>query len=274
MSDLGEINLRGFILDMDGVIWRGDQPLGHLPGLFQEMDNQGWSVTLATNNATRSVDQYVERLAGFGVHVEPWQIINSALTTGEFLKEKFPDGGPVFVVGEQPLINTLETYGFYNQESGALAVIGSMDRTFDYHKLYYANQNIRAGAIFIGTNPDRTFPGPEGITPGAGSILAAIETASETNPLIIGKPKKKMFELAIQRMGLRPENCLVVGDRLETDIAGGQAMGCMTGLVLSGVTDEELARTWSPQPTFTAPDFTTLLGAFVEGNIRVFATGV
>ena len=265
MADLSERNLRGLILDMDGVLWRGDQPLGDLPALFDLMASQGWSVTLATNNATRSVHQYVEKLAGFGVELEPWQVINSALTTGEYLKERFPKGGPVFVVGEQGLIDTLEEYGFYNQETEALAVIGSMDSTFDFHKLYYANQNIRQGAIFIGTNPDPTFPGPKGITPGAGSILAAIETASETSPLIIGKPMKEMFTLAIQRMGLQAAHCLVVGDRLETDIAGGQAMGCLTGLVLSGVTDETSGQAWTPPPTFTAPDLTALLETLCEG---------
>ncbi len=272
MAELIDIKLRGLILDMDGVIWRDTEPLGDLPKIFEAMANEEWQVTLATNNATRSVDQYVEKLANFGVAIEPWQVINSALTTAEHLREKFPSGGPVYIVGEAGLLEALGKYGFYHQEKDALAVIGSMDRTFDYQKLYFANQNIRQGAEFIGTNPDKTFPSPEGITPGAGSILAAIETASETSPLIIGKPKKKMFELAIQRMDLIARECLVVGDRLETDIAGGQAMGCMTGLVLSGVTDETQARAWNPPPTFIAPDLSQLLNSFIEGDPGVFIT--
>lgn len=157
MAELIDIKLRGLILDMDGVIWRDTEPLGDLPKIFEAMANEEWQVTLATNNATRSVDQYVEKLANFGVAIEPWQVINSALTTAEHLREKFPSGGPVYIVGEAGLLEALGKYGFYHQEKDALAVIGSMDRTFDYQKLYFANQNIRQGAEFIGTNPTKRF---------------------------------------------------------------------------------------------------------------------
>jgi len=121
---------------------------------------------------------------------------------------------------------------------------------------------IRAGAPFIATNPDPTFPTPEGLVPGAGAIIAAIEAATGVEAEVIGKPNPGMYRVALQRLKAAPEETLVVGDRLETDIAGAQALGCRTALVLSGVTDEQRARQWDPAPDWIFPDLQTLLEKF------------
>ncbi len=110
-----------------------------------------------------------------------------------------------------------------------------------YQKLSRATLHIRAGAPFYGTNPDKTFPTPQGLVPGAGSILAAIEAATDVKPIIIGKPQPAMMYMALEKLGTLPEETLVVGDRLETDIAAGQAAGCKTALVLSGVSTKQQA---------------------------------
>jgi 4-nitrophenyl phosphatase len=254
-------SIQALILDMDGVLWRGDQLLGNLPAIFNEIKHRGLKVMLATNNATRSITQYLQKMSSHGVEMDDWQVINSAEATAHYLQDRYPSGGPVFVVGENGLQQTLLERGFYHSETDneILAVVASMDRTLSYEKLSKATLMIRAGAEFIGTNPDRTFPDRSGILPGAGSILALLEAASEVNPTIIGKPAPKMYRIALGRLHTLPQQTLVVGDRLETDIAGGQALGCRCALVLSGVTSEVEAQKWKPAPDLIASDLTNLL---------------
>ncbi len=240
--------IKGLILDMDGVLWRGDQPLLDMQAFFASMDSFGIQVILATNNATKSVSQYQEKLRQFGVSLPANHIVNSAMSAAYYLKNKYPSGGPVFVVGESGLVTTLEDWGFHLAENDVLAVVAGLDRTITYAKLSSAAQLIRSGVEFIGTNPDLTFPSPNGLTPGAGSVLAFIEAGSGVKPIITGKPEPFMFDLALQRMGLAPDQVLAIGDRLDTDILGGQRAGCRTGVVLTGVATLTEIQSWSPQP--------------------------
>lgn len=251
--------IKALILDMDGVIWRADQPIGDLPTIFASLKHKGYGVLLATNNSTRTVDQYLQVIAGLGVFLEPWQIVTSSEAVGDYLKAKYPLGGPVYVVGEEGLLDAMRRRGFYIDTQKTLAVIAGMDRQVTYQKIAVANRLIRSGAIYIGTNPDKTFPTPEGLIPGAGSIITAIATAAETDPIILGKPKPFMYELGLQRLQLQPEQVLVVGDRLETDIVGAQEIGCYSALVLSGVTSPADAQRWQPQPDWIGPDLATLV---------------
>jgi 4-nitrophenyl phosphatase len=265
--------IQALILDMDGVLWRGDEPIGDLPAIFATITRRNWQVTLATNNATLSVDQYVEKIARMGVSLNRHQIVNSALATAHYLHKLFPDGGSVYIVGEIGLALTLAEYGFTAlpirveelpaKQDQIKAVIVAYDRQVTYEKLTIATRLIRSGALFLATNPDRTFPTPQGLVPGAGAILAAIEAATGEKALIIGKPSPEMYLVALENMGVAPQNTLVVGDRLETDIAGGQKLGCQTALVLSGVTSAQSAQQWRPPPTWIAPDLTTLLNTIV-----------
>ncbi len=266
--------IKALILDMDGVLWRGDQPLGDLPAIFQAFEQAGLKTALATNNATQTPQQYLDKLARFGVRLERWQIVNSALAAAEMLAERFPQGGPVFVVGEQGLYDALSERGFRplnppgavvpgGAQAGPeqpVAVIAGMDRAISYPKLSLATQYIRRGALFVGSNPDRTYPLPFGLVPGAGAILAALEAATDVAPLIAGKPGPEMYRAALRRLGTAAHETLVVGDRIETDIAGAQALGCPTALVLSGVTPPEQAYAWTPPPTLIAPDLTAIAG--------------
>ncbi len=252
-------HLRGLILDMDGVLWRDHQPIGDLTAIFKRIATLDLRVILATNNATRSVSSYLEKLSGFGVHLEPWQIITSSQATAQYLHQHHPEGGNVFVVGETGLIEALQEKGFTNHSSAAHTVIAGMDRHLTYEKLTQATLLIRAGAAFIGTNPDRSFPTPAGLVPGAGAILALLETATDVTPIIIGKPGPIMYQQALERLGTAPEQTLAVGDRLETDILGGQNTHCKTALVLSGVTTLSQAHAWTPAPDLIADDLAAIL---------------
>jgi 4-nitrophenyl phosphatase len=252
-------SVKAIILDMDGVLWRDNEPIGNLPEIFSEIGMRGWQVSLATNNATRTINQYVEKLANFGVEVQENQIINSAQTAAIYLKKFFPQGGNVYCVGESALSNTILNEGFNISTKNVVAVVVAMDRKLTYEKLVQATLLIRSGAKFIATNPDRTFPTPVGLVPGTGATLAALEAASEIKPVVVGKPAPEMYQIAMQRMGILPENTLVVGDRLETDIAGAQEIGCGSALVLSGVTSLQKAQAWKPALDWLATDLTSLL---------------
>lgn len=256
--------IQGMILDMDGVLWKESQALADLPAVFGHIRDQGWQVMCMTNNSTRTPDHYLERLDSLGVELEPWQVINSSETTASYLKQEYPQGGSIYAVGEEGLYSALQDYGFetlHDQEGETLplAVVAGMDRSLTYLKIEQAARLIRAGVPFIGTNPDKTYPTPEGLSPGAGVVLAAIEAASGTSPTIMGKPHQRMYLTALERLGCSAEEVLVVGDRLETDIQGAQGVGCRSALVFSGVTSPQELDHWSPAPDVTAQDIHQLI---------------
>ncbi len=172
------------------------------------------------------------------------------------MAKKHPAGGSVYVVGEQGLVEALQKQNFFHVENpldeNILAVAAGLDRGLTYEKIEHAARLINQGVPFIGTNPDITIPTPDGIAPGAGVIIKAIETVSGTSAEIIGKPKTYLFNLALQRAGCSPDEAIMIGDRLETDIAGAQNLGMRTGLVLSGVTDRSTAEAWYPPPDLIA----------------------
>ena len=252
--------IRGLIFDMDGVIWRNHQPIGDLAEIFKTINSKNLSYCFATNNSSQTITNYVKPLTSFGIPVIADQIFTSATATAELLVNIFPDRGNIFVIGMPGLHQTLEDSGFSISEMNTVAVVAGIDTEINYQKLKTATLLIRAGAPFFGTNPDKTFPTPEGQVPGAGSILAAIESASGVKPQIVGKPQPTMFLQAINSLHLPPDQVLVVGDRLETDIAGGQAAGCKTALTLSGVTNLAQAESWVPAPDIIAADLTELVG--------------
>ncbi|MBN1665665.1 MAG: HAD-IIA family hydrolase [Anaerolineales bacterium] len=259
--------LRALIIDMDGVLWRGAQAIGDLPVNFARIAQLGWRAVLATNNATKLSAQFIEKLAGFGVQLEPWQVISSAVATAYHLKQQHPQGGPVYIIGESGLQQALREQGFWPVTDDPLAVVVGLDHALNYEKFRQATLLIRGGVPFIGTNPDRTFPTPEGLVPGAGSLLALLEAATDVQPEVIGKPNPAMYRVALEKLGTQPPETLVIGDRLETDIAGAQALGCPTALVLSGVTSPQQAAAWQPQPEMIAADLSTLLDRLESASI-------
>ena len=272
MVDLSTVH--GLILDMDGVLWKDHEPIGNLPSIFERIHRLGLKVILATNNATKDVQNYLDKLQSFGVKLESWQVVNSSMAAVSYLKRRFPQAGPVYVVGMDGLKRTLSEAGFDHREQGeVLAVVVGMDRSLTYAKLRRATLLIRAGVPFIGTNSDRSFPTPDGLAPGAGAILAAIHTASDVAPIICGKPEPELYQLAMDRLMLLPEAVLAVGDRLETDILGGQAIGCRTAVVLSGVATPEAAASWQPPPDLVASELSSVIDILEEQLTFIGTTG-
>lgn len=252
-------NIKGLILDMDGVLWREKSPVVDLPLTFHTIHQKHLKVVLATNNSTKSPAAYQSLLQGYGVALETRQILTSSLAVADMLHHRFPAGGNVYIIGESGLQEALEERGFSISEKKPIAVVAGIDRNINFEKLKIATLLIRSGIPFYATNPDRTFPTPEGLIPGAGAILAALEAATDQTPLIAGKPHTALLEVSLQRLGTSPEETLMVGDRLETDILGGQNAGCKTALVLSGVSTLEQARQMQPPPDLIARDLLDLV---------------
>ncbi|HSM57222.1 MAG TPA: HAD-IIA family hydrolase [Candidatus Sulfomarinibacteraceae bacterium] len=244
------------ILDMDGVLWRGEQPMPGLPDFFATLRRLNIGFVLATNNATKVASQYTEKLGRMGVTVPTEAILTSAEATAEHLQEQYAPGTTAYVIGESGLRTTMRQKGFELLEAddfvgaGArteLVVVG-FTRHVCYPQLASAAHLINNGARFVGTNPDVTFPAEAGFMPGAGSILAFLRAATGQEPTVIGKPERAIFMEALERLDSTPENTAMVGDRLETDIIGAQAAGLHTILLLSGVTRRAHLDTSDVQP--------------------------
>ena len=256
-------NIKALIIDMDGVIWRGDAPVGNLPATFKRIRERGLRFVFATNNGTRTSEQYVTRLQSFGVDVEPWQVITSAQAAAHGLSQKFPPGTKVFMIGEAGIRYALEEKGFEvlstEDATHAQAVLVGIDREITFQKMVEATLLVRSGIPFYVTNPDKTFPTPRGEIPGAGAWYSVIVTASGVEPIVAGKPFPFLVELALEKLGTQKEETLVVGDRIETDIAAGQGVGCPTALVLSGVSSKLQADSWKPAVDLVADDLSSLI---------------
>jgi 4-nitrophenyl phosphatase len=248
---------------MDGVLWKADAPIGNLPAVFDRIRACGLKVAFATNNGTLTPKQYVERLAGFGVTAKPWQVVTSSLGVAYLLTQRFPSGGQVYVIGEAGVMLALREKGFeplpLEEATRAQAIVMGFDRSINFAKMSEAALLVRHGIPFYATNPDKTFPTPRGEIPGAGAWISVIATATGIEPIYAGKPAPYLLELARERLGTTKEETLVVGDRLETDIAGGQRAGCPVALVLSGVSTREQGKAWKPVVNVIAEDLETLL---------------
>jgi 4-nitrophenyl phosphatase len=257
-------NFKALILDMDGVLWKMDAPIVDLPATFKRIRERGLKFAFATNNGTKTPGQYVEKFAGLGVDVDPAQVVTSALCVARMLEKKFPGGGKIFVIGEHGIRAALKEKGFeilsVNNAPKADAFVIGVDRSVDYEKMAEATLLVRAGTPFYATNPDKTFPTPRGEIPGAGAWISVITTATGIEPVIAGKPYPYLMEMALEQLGTKKKETLVVGDRLETDIVAGQAVGCPTALVLSGVSPKEQAEEWMPKIDVIADDLFKLVG--------------
>jgi 4-nitrophenyl phosphatase len=250
-------DMRAAVIDMDGVLWEGNRPMPGLVAFFEALRNRQIRFVLATNNASQTPEQYVAKLARMGVTVTRAEIFTSSLATALLLRERSPGGARVFAIGEDGLTQALSEAGFTLgglYENGADYVTVGMDRTITWDKLATATLNIRAGATFVGTNPDLTLPTERGLTHGNGAILAALQAATGVKPLVIGKPEPTMYQQAMKQLGCDPALTVGLGDRLDTDILGAVRAGLPSLLVLSGVSRREDLAKVDFQPTWVMQD--------------------
>ncbi len=247
---------KGFIFDLDGTVYLGDFLIPGADRVIRLLREKGKQVVFLSNKPLQTREDYASKLSGLGIPTHPDQVINSTFVMVHYLRKNAPRA-KLFVVGENPFIDELKRAGFTISEEPTEIdyVVVAFDRTFDYRKLNIAFQAIkRFGAHFVATNPDRTCPVEGGEIPDCAGMIAAIEAVTEKKvEVIVGKPSPIMIQTVLDVLGLRPEECILVGDRLETDIRMGKDSGITTGIVLTGVTDEEMLKGIKHTPG--QPDF-------------------
>jgi glycerol 3-phosphatase-2 len=249
------------LFDLDGVIFAGSVAIPHAVDAVQRLQAQGVRCAFVTNNALRTPEEIATHLAGFDLNVDPADIVTSPQVAVRELGRLVPAASAVLVVGGAGLRDEVTAAG-YRIVTGAAdepaAVIQGFAPTIGWAHLAEAGFAIQAGAVWIATNADPTLPTERGVAPGNGSLVQVVATVVGRQPdVIAGKPNPALFELAAERLGaVRP---LVVGDRLDTDIAGGQRAGMRTALVLTGIT-RNVAQS-DPQPDYVLRD---LRGLFAD----------
>ncbi|NHN30293.1 HAD-IIA family hydrolase [Paenibacillus agricola] len=228
--------MKGFILDLDGTLYDGDAPIPYAPEFIQWLRDNSYPYLYVTNNSSRTPEQVAAHLRKAGINALPEEVLTSSQAAALYMKER-NIGKHVYAIGEIGLKQALQEVGFKIVEEGEQPdfVVQGIDREFSYSKLAHAVRFIRSGAAFVLTNPDHLLPMNGEVHPGAGSIAASIERASQTEPTIIGKPSPIIMNYAIAKLGLPFNQIWVVGDNLQTDIQGGLAAGCRTALVLTGL---------------------------------------
>jgi NagD protein len=246
---------KGFIFDLDGTVYLSDSLIPGADRVIGLIRSKRRKVVFLSNKPIQTRDDYAAKLTRLGIPTQPDEVINSTLVMISYLKKNAPTA-KLFVVGESPFVEELKGAGFIITEEPKEIdyVVVAFDRTFDYRKLNVAYQAIKLGAHFVATNPDRTCPVEGGEIPDCAGMIAAIEAVTEKKvEVIVGKPSPLMIQAAMDIMGLRPEECILIGDRLETDIRMGKESGITTGIVLTGVTDEQTLR--EVKHTSMRPDF-------------------
>lgn len=267
-------DIRALIIDMDGVLWHGDQPQAGLTDFFQTLRNLHLPFILATNNASLTANQYVDKLAKMGVTVALDEILTSGMATALYLAERYePQQTRVFVIGgigaRQPLLDLgFQLTGLDDTEphNRAHLVVCGMDRELSWDKLATATLNLRAGAHFIGTNGDLSLPTERGETHGNGAILAALTATTGVKPMIIGKPEPIIYRQALQRLNTALEHTIAIGDRLDTDILGAVRTGIRSLMVLSGISSEKDVTAADFGPTWIVPDIRDVTAMLAELN--------
>jgi 4-nitrophenyl phosphatase len=254
-------NIEALIIDLDGVIWRGETLLPGATPFLRELHARSIPYIFATNNASTTTDQLCRKAHQMGLSIQPEQIITSSQATVSMLAERLPEGAPIYVIGEQGIRQSIKEAAFKITQSAdeAQAVVVGMDRKISWEKMAEAAYAIARGVLFLGTNSDPSFPTERGLAPGNGAFLYALQLATNVTPIVVGKPEPYLFLQALKRLGVAAARTLVLGDRLATDIEGGIRAGAMTALVLTGVTSQDDLMQSDIQPDFIFDDLPDLI---------------
>lgn len=249
------------ILDLDGVIWRGEDPIDGSADAVARLRAAGHRLLFVTNNSNPTVDDLVAKLVGAGIEAEGDELVTSSQAAASLLEP----GTSAFVCGGPGVAEALEARGVKPvREGDADAVVVGMHKEFDYERLTAAFRAVMGGARLIGTNDDPTYPTPDGPIPGGGALLAAVATAAGADPVVAGKPHEPMADLVRERLGSDLEETVLVGDRPSTDGLMARQLGIRFALVLSGVTSE--GESEDHEGDVTAADLASLVDD--EGEVQ------
>lgn len=225
---------QGYFLDLDGTLFHGTKLLPYADTFVQSLRKAGKTILFLTNNSTRTPEAVAQHLNDLNLPAKPEEVFTSAMASAAYIVKE-NRAARVHIVGEQGLEQAMLREGLAIDGDNPTHVVVGLDRKFTYEKLKNAASAIRKGAAFMATNTDKVLVTEEGFTPGSGSIVASVETASGQAPIVIGKPEKRMIDLALQKVSLASSECIMVGDNLQTDIAAGYHGGLKTLFVATGV---------------------------------------
>jgi arabinose operon protein AraL len=252
---------RGWLFDLDGTVYLGE---GLVPGAGETiaaLRAAGRRVAFLSNKPLYTRMDYATKLTRLGIPTRTDEVVNSSITLARHLRTLDP-GAPVFVIGEPPLIGELREHGFdVRDQPDVRWVVIAFDRTFDYNKLNTALQAVRRhDARLIATNPDRTCPVEGGEIPDCAGMIAAVEAVTGRRvEAVVGKPSPIILEVALEALGVEARDCVIVGDRIETDIVMGKSLGLATVLVLTGITPPHDPRIADVGPDLVLPSIRALV---------------
>jgi len=252
---------RGWLFDLDGTVYLGEALIPGAADTIAALRAAGRRVAFLSNKPLYTREDYADKLTRLGVPTRPDEVVSSSIVLARHLR-RLDAGAPVFVIGEPPLIGELRAHGFeVRADADVRWVVIAFDRTFDYAKLNTALQAVRRhDARLIATNPDRTCPTAEGEIPDCAGMMAAVEAVTgKTVEVVVGKPSPIILEVALQTLGVEARDCVMVGDRIETDIVMGKRLGLATVLVLSGITRADDPRIAELRPDLVVDSIRALL---------------
>jgi 4-nitrophenyl phosphatase len=231
MDELGAV-----VLDVDGTVLRGERALAGAVETVEHAREAGLEVLFVTNNPTRRPTAYARRLRSAGVPASAPEVVTAGSVTADYLVDEHP-GETAYVVGEAGLLDQLDERSVptTTDPEAADVVVGSIDRAFDYDRLAAAARALDGGTPLVGTDPDPTIPSAEGVVPGSGAVIAALASVADGETVTLGKPSERAARAVLDCLGVAPGECLVVGDRPDTDVALGRRVGARTALVETGV---------------------------------------
>jgi NagD protein len=240
---------KGFICDMDGVIYHGNRLLPGVEKFVEWLKVHDKKFIFLTNSSERSPRELAQKLARLGIEVDESHFYTSALATADFLATQHP-GGSAYVIGDSGLTNALYDAGFSMNEVNPDYVVVGETRSYNFEKIEHATRLVMNGAKLIGTNPDMTGPTEKGIVPATRALIAPIELASGRQAYYIGKPNPLIMRHALKELGCTRDESVIIGDRMDTDIVSGIESGIDTVLVLSGVTSRDELHRFPYQPRY------------------------
>lgn len=273
-ADLKEAcrRIRHVALDMDGTIYIGSKLFPWTKGFLQKLTDNGIGYSFLTNNPTRSLDDYVKKLAGMGIEATREEVYTTAVATIDNIKTHFPEAKRLFVLGTPSMIGEFEAAGFEmcadSADDRPDVLVVAFDTTLVYPRLCRAAWWALQGVPYIATNPDRVCPTDQPvILVDCGSICACIEHATGRKPdIVIGKPNPDMLRGIMDRYGYRPDEIAMCGDRIYTDVAMARNAGALGVLVLSGETTLDTAVNSDPQPPITAENVDTFADLLIASR--------